>query len=149
MDDAAKDQAEGDERLLRLADKLLGEGAYARVGPVQVEEFDLMQWFAIDFACTTLNNFLAAPVGCGTTACTIGHAVADEWFSSRGLETHWDSITDFFCLAGGEVSTLIGGREDMYLFSMGAYVDDDYVPDPKTVAERLREFVVNRQGTGA
>ncbi len=113
-------------RLLRIANKLLGEGPYAKVGPVPKRKFNLRKFFM-----GTIN-----PDECGFVACAVGHAATDPWFNRQGLSTETMSSGLFWF---GDVN--FEGRyawED--LFAVASYRFRSSTR-PGTVARRIRWFV--------
>ena len=111
--------------LLRLADKLLGEGAYKKIGPVPKHKFWMSYWFATKKGGTGVSQYSFDPIKCKTSACAVGWAMSDPWFKKRGLNFIHDC---------GEVFGL--DAED--LFMPHTYNDK---PSAATVAARIRSFV--------
>lgn len=119
-------------RLLRLADKLTGEGVYRVAGPVPAHKFDMADWFSRyrgSAEVIGLDDF--NPRKCKTAACAVGWAISDPWFASKGLRIGYYDSADFFG---------ISSSDSEYLFSPTNYFNI-VSPNPVTVAKRIRNFV--------
>ena len=125
-----------DERLLRLADKLQGVGAYAEVGPVPNKKFDLSYFIDGD----------EKPADCGFVACACGWAYFDPWFMRRKIhecfanmadKPEWNDwrAADFFGIHEYEAARLFHPNPPTYV------ADNPY---PVTVAKAIRKFVKDR-----
>ncbi len=73
------------QRLLRLADKLQGVGAYDEIGPVPLRKFEISQWAADMKAGARIEFEDFNPDRCNTAACACGWAGSDPWFKRHGL----------------------------------------------------------------
>lgn len=114
------------ERLLKLADHL---------GTVPLERFDMFSW------------------KCGTLACAVGHACSIPEFQNAGLHLHRRSGLNFSTVAPvfgdydgwGAVHLFfdLNIRDADFLFSENEYPEQ--ARTPAGVADRIREFVVERQ----
>lgn len=114
------------ERLLRIADKLVGAGPYVEVGPVPPEKFDMTQW-------------------CGKAACAVGHACVDPWFNERGLKLGdgpgiWPSPKYKGCSGFNATSRFfdISFEEATYLFTEHSTPHKQSAAD---VAARIYRFI--------
>jgi hypothetical protein len=120
------------ERLLRLADKLEGKGAYEKDGPVPEHKFDIDNW-------VTGPGY--TPLDCGTAGCAIGWALTEPWFNEEGLNLDgdstapvyggldgWNAVQAFFGLHSGDAQGL---------FNQAWNVTEK----PTEVANLIREFV--------
>ena len=117
--------------LLRMADKLVGEGAYTSVGPVPLHKFDMEYLYCEqrgDGAGIFQEKF--KPRQCKTSACVLGWSMVDPWFKRRGLKTA-DRLFD---------AMEISEEEFEILFVAQNYKQGRLVPR-RTVANRIRKFV--------
>jgi hypothetical protein len=137
-----------EERLLRVADKLEGKGAYAEKGKIPKAEWDMLQW------------------RCGSVGCAIGHCGSDPWFRRRGLtltgrdgdpgirgpkvrgisaifNDGFEAVADFFAISRSNAE---------HLFHAASYIDVRTIPlihqyehmrqvTAAQVAKRIRKFV--------
>lgn len=144
------------DRLLRLADKLQGEGAYVEVGPINLEKFDLESWIGKLGGERERKVVTSAILNeCGTTACAIGHAMLDPWFRRRGLVPKFDPSKEMI------IPTLRGTDPTRYesLFEPVAqffeisqenakrlfdpYYYNRFSVTPNEVAQKIRRYVKN------
>jgi hypothetical protein len=147
--------------LLRLADKLVGEGVYKDVGPVPKTLFNMDTWIGDKLIEEKIpkkvKEWIAANVdsgveACGTAACACGWATTDPFFRERGLGVRnirsysvdspifeltyngkdgYDAAADFFHI-----------NEDHAQFLFGPDEYPDKVGVDK-VAKRIRKFVAD------
>ncbi len=80
-------------RLNRFADKLAGEGAYARIGPVPPHKFDMRYMYQEKQGGRSIVREDFDPHHCNTTACALGWALTDPWFLKHVFKDRTNSIT--------------------------------------------------------
>ncbi len=114
-------------RLERLADKLTGEGAYAKVGPVPAHKFDMEYIFAKSRGGKSIKSKQFNPKKCNTAACALGWAANDPWFLRKG------TLDEFNPKFWGTT-----GSQYCELFMAGSY-DDGRRVKAHVVAARLRK----------
>ena len=125
-----------DERLLRLADKLQGMGAYAEVGPVPKEKFNLNLFVNAD----------EKPENCGFVACACGWAYFDPWFRQRKIQKYFEHWSGGPAWGNSRAAYFFGITEydSSVLFHPCGYKAAR--PHPVTVAKKLRKLVKDRAG---
>lgn len=114
-------------RLEHLADKLVGEGPYVKIGPVPAHKFDMQYVFARERGAESINQAAFNPRKCNTAACALGWAVSDPWFFKKGTLDYMGP--DFWGLSSIQYYTI-------FIFS--SYDNGRFV-EAGVVAERLRE----------
>jgi hypothetical protein len=132
------------ERLLRLADKLEGKGAYEEIGPVPTKKFKMDDWVRGDEAKLMSakhdKDGYLKEIPCGTAACACGWAAIDPWFRKRGFRLYTNGYSVVHPRFDG-----FGADEAVSKFFdlppygfRGLFVEDG---TPKQVAKRIRKFV--------
>jgi hypothetical protein len=135
------------EALIRLADKLQGNGPYEKAGPIPICKFDMSTWIQSFIGISNftkyisgVGNVMAKEVPCGTAACACGWAGSDPWFQERGfycgpgLGIFYKCSSDFNAVAKFFDIDYYTSR---YLF----YPNSMYDQTPNGVAMRIREVV--------
>lgn len=115
------------KRLERLADKLVGEGAYAKIGPVPAHKFDMQHLFVGIQGGEPIVRTDFNPIECNTAACALGWADSDSWFIRKG-SLH-DLPSEFWGLYPSHFQNL---------FMANSYDDGRWV-EASVVAARLRK----------
>lgn len=129
---------EQDEMLLRIADKLVGEGLYDKVGPVPRHKFDMEFLFCERRGSETYISFEDFnSEQCNTAACAMGWAMSDLWFKKKGFATYstWENKLGLDLDSGSFIHS-----ETEYLFESSSYSAGRNVA-PSIVARRIRRFV--------
>ena len=134
----ARMQKKYKNRLLRLADKMLGEGPYEKAGPVPEHKFNIRCYFSVSSTSGCgIERSQFNSLKCNTAACGIGWALVDSWFASRGL-SFANSTMSFFGI------TYV---EEHYLFFPESY--SDRYPTASQLAKKLQEVVKEQPDTPA